>query len=415
MHPADPSLAAEPFQEHRQPDPRARLASSDKAAPVPAVAVPSDAAPSGAVPAPGQPPHKQPDKIRPLKKLERYLAALFKFGRTEWTAKQALRQAQALEAQTEARLAHLTSQLDHHAARFSEIGQQLDQLRAAQGQAAETQTRAQAGFDSGLAVLSRTVSDLTQRLDRLMLHRAAAEPQAPPSEPTAPDGLSAFKDQFYHRLENQFRGSRAEIIHRLRIYLPDVTAAVKRTGGKPVLDLGCGRGEWLEVLKTAGILAQGVDTNAVQCAEAAEQGLDVRLQDAQSALRHAEDASLSVVSAHHLVEHLPFDTVAWIVREALRVLAPGGLLLLETPNTRNVLVGATTFHTDPTHLKPMPAQVLSVLFETAGFDPVELRHLNAHERLDEFLTKPDVNDELAYLLFGPQDLAVLGHLPQRAG
>ena len=108
----------------------------------------------------------------------------------------------------------------------------------------------------------------------------------------------------------------------------------------------------------------------------------------------------------------PFDTVAWIVREALRVLAPGGLLLFETPNTRNVLVGATTFHTDPTHLKPMPEQVMGVLFETAGFYPVDIRHLNAHERFDEFRAKPDFNDELAFLMFGPQDLAVLGSKPQ---
>jgi O-antigen chain-terminating methyltransferase len=103
--------------------------------------------------------------------------------------------------------------------------------------------------------------------------------------------------------------------------------------------------------------------------------------------------------------------VAWITREATRVLAPGGLLLFETPHTRNVLVGATTFHTDPTHLKPMPEQVLGVLFETAGFHPIEVRALHPHERFDEFLAKPDFNDELAFLMFGPQDLAVLGIKP----
>jgi O-antigen chain-terminating methyltransferase len=118
-----------------------------------------------------------------------------------------------------------------------------------------------------------------------------------------------------------------------------------------------------------------------------------------------------MISAHHLVEHLPFDAVAWIAREAMRVLAPEGILLFETPHTRNVLVGATTFHTDPTHLKPMPEQVLTVLFDTAGFDPVEVRALNPHARFKEFLDTPDFNDELAFLLFGPQDLAVLGTKP----
>ena len=93
------------------------------------------------------------------------------------------------------------------------------------------------------------------------------------------------------------------------------------------------------------------------------------------------------------------------------MLAPGGILLFETPDTRNVLVGATTFHTDPTHLKPMPEQVMGVLFETAGFHPVDIRHLNAHERFEEFMAKPGLDDEIAFLMFGPQDLCVLGTKP----
>ena len=146
-------------------------------------------------------------------------------------------------------------------------------------------------------------------------------------------------------------------------------------------------------------------------AAAQEAGLDVRLGDSLEALAALEDNSLSVITAHHLVEHLPFDKVAWIAREAMRVLSPGGLLMFETPHTRNVLVGATTFHTDPTHLKPMPEQVLEVLFETAGFHPIEVRALHAHERFDEFVAKPDFNNELAFLMFGPQDLSVLGIKP----
>ena len=238
---------------------------------------------------------------------------------------------------------------------------------------------------------------------------ASADPVALPSS----DGFALFKDSFYHRLENRYRGSVEEISRRLAIYLPDVEAAHIRTGRKPAMDIGCGRGEWLGLLRDNGIEAFGVDTNPVQIEAAKEQGLDVRQGDALKALAEMEDESLSLITAHHLVEHLPFDAVAWIAREAMRVLAPGGVLLFETPNTRNVLVGATTFHTDPTHLKPMPEQVLGVLFETAGFDPVDIRHLHPHERMGEFLEKPDFNDELAFLMFGPQDLAVLGTKPNK--
>ena len=187
--------------------------------------------------------------------------------------------------------------------------------------------------------------------------------------------------------------------------------AVIRTGGKPVMDIGCGRGEWLSLLNDTGITALGIDTNPVQIADVQEKGLDARQGDARSALTDAEDNSMACITAHHLIEHLPFEEVLWITREAMRVLAPGGVLLFETPNVRNVLVGATSFHNDPTHLHPMTDPVLTVLFETVGFHPIETRHLHPHEKLAEFMTKPGFDPELANLMFGAQDLAILGHKP----
>lgn len=348
--------------------------------------------------------HRRP-RLKLHKRLENYITAIFKLGRTERMAKQAGRSIQALEARLNDELGHIHARLETLDQRFSKSadkGRQLDEQGAA--------------LTGGQAALSRSISDLTARLDRLMLRHSTAEEggriASRSSVSPGGEGLEAFKDQFYHRLENRYRGSREEISKRLQTYLPDVRSAVARSGDLPVLDLGCGRGEWLGLLKMEGITARGIDTNSVQIAEARDIGLDASEGDALQALGETADASLSVISAHHLIEHLPFDSVAWIVREAQRVLAPGGLLLMETPNTRNVLVGATTFHTDPTHLKPMPAQVMEVLLETAGFNPVEIRHLNAHERFDEFLGKPDMNDELAFLLFGPQDLAVLGTRPE---
>ena len=349
-----------------------------------------------------------------LKRLERYLSAIFKLGRTEALAKQSRKRIDA----TEIRLDHAEGRLDglgHLSGDVAQVWESIAQLeRAHDAHDARFGTeyeKAQAGD----AALARSLSDLTRRLDSLLLNRdrlalPAATAEAPSGLPGS-EGFDVFKDSFYHRLENRYRGSVEEISNRLRIYLPDVEAAVIRTGNKPVMDIGCGRSEWLGLLEAAGIEAFGVDTNAVQMDAARAQGLDVRLGDAVAALAGMEDNSLSVLTAHHVVEHLPFDSVAWITREAMRVLAPGGLLLYETPHTRNVLVGATTFHTDPTHLKPMPEQVLGVLFETAGFHPVEIRALHPHERFDEFLAKPDFNNELAFLLFGPQDLAVLGLKP----
>ena len=390
-------------------------------------------------------------KLSPLKKFERYFSAIFKLGRTEYMAKDAKK-----------RVAHAEQRMDEIEGELGRFGRDIREIWRASEDTGRTLGEVQQTLDgrgtkgarllddlthvqqrlenhqilvdsvvhehrserahllntlhSETALMARVFADLSRRVDAIGQAGEAGHADLSALETKtdlpASEGFEAFKDSFYHRLENRYRGSVEDIADRLRIYLPDVEAAVLRTGGKPVMDIGCGRGEWLGLLKRAGIEGFGVDTNAVQIEAAKEQGLDVRLGDALQALAELPDNSLALISAHHLVEHLPFDAVAWIAREAQRVLAPGGVLMFETPHTRNVLVGATTFHTDPTHLKPMPEQVLTVLFDTAGFDPVEVRALNPHERFKEFLDTPDFNDELAFLLFGPQDLAVLGTKPK---
>lgn len=392
---------------------------------------------------PGSPPMRKRRKLTPLKRLERYVSAIFKLGRTEYMAKDARKRI----THAELRMDDIEGELGRFGRDIREIwrsSEEINQMLNGQGprgsrlmdditrtsqrieqhhvlvdslvhEFRSERTHLHKTLHSETSLMARVFADLSRRVDAISAPGGAGGPDlaapAPGIDLPASEGFEAFKDSFYHRLENRYRGSVEEIADRLRIYLPDVEAAVLRTGGKPVMDIGCGRGEWLGLLKRAGIDGFGVDTNAVQIEAAKEQGLDVRLGDALRALADQPDNSLALISAHHLVEHLPFDAVAWIAREAGRVLAPGGVLLFETPHTRNVLVGATTFHTDPTHLKPMPEQVLTVLFDTAGFDPVEVRALNPHERFSEFLQMPDFNDELAFLLFGPQDLAVLGTKP----
>lgn len=378
--------------------------------------------------------------MKPLKRFERYLSAIFTLGRIKGLAKDAQRGVEQIHP----RVDHLDASTDHLSARADQIERDLaamqTSLDARQSHLEEADGRMHRLFEwtrrhetlaedlvadyrrenailkrtgqSDTALLARMFSDLSRRLDGAAEGQGAPKPVTPKTALPSTDGFDLFKDSFYHRLENQFRGAPEEIARRLKVYLPDVEAAWLRTGKLPAMDIGCGRGEWLGLLETHGIAGFGIDTNAVQIEEAKEAGLDVRLGDALQALADQDDNSLSVITAHHLIEHLPFDAVAWITREAGRVLAPGGLLLFETPNTRNVLVGATTFHTDPTHLKPMPEQVMGVLFETAGFDPVDIRGLNPHERFTEFLNKPDFNDELAFLMFGPQDLAILGTKPK---
>ncbi|MBL8582410.1 MAG: methyltransferase domain-containing protein [Rhizobiaceae bacterium] len=262
------------------------------------------------------------------------------------------------------------------------------------------------------ALVTRSYADISRRVDLLRRQQPAVAPGETAADPARQaEGLQSLIDAFYNRLEDRYRGSREEIKRRLLKYIPDAESAAQRCGGLPALDIGCGRGEWLELLAEHGLKGIGVDLNPVQIEEARAVDLDVHQDDAVAWLGRAADASFSMITAHHLVEHLPFDTVVWIAREAMRVLAPGGVLLFETPNPRNILVSTTGFHMDPTHIRPLPAEVLSTLFDTIGFHPVESRFLHAHARLPEFLEGKRLDPEVATLFFGPQDHAVLGIRP----
>lgn len=172
---------------------------------------------------------------------------------------------------------------------------------------------------------------------------------------------------FYKAFEDRHRGSRDLIKERLRVYLPFVEPLKKLYPECRAVDLGCGRGEWLELLGEAGIEACGVDIDADMAAECRKLGLNVEEGDAISFLRSMPDESQAVVSAIHVVEHLPFPEVQTLATEAMRVLKPAGLLILETPNPENLVVAGYHFYVDPTHMRPVPPQLLSFLTEYCGF------------------------------------------------
>lgn len=336
-----------------------------------------------------------------FKKLELYISAFFKLGKTERIAKAANHRVLRVEDKI-SELPALVA--EHTRSAIAELS--LNHSELVQGHAELLGQHRE---------LARGYTDLTRRLDRLFeraspLQAGSGNNVQDSSMPTG-SGFDALQQSFYHRLENEYRGSLADIRKKLHVYVPDVEAAFLRTGEKPVLDLGCGRGEWLELLKDYDVPALGVDTNSYQIEEVLAAGYNVKLADAVTTLKDADTGSYAAITAFHLIEHLPFETILWIAREALRVLAPGGVLLFETPNVRNVLVGATSFHNDPTHLRPLTDPVLKVLFETCGYDEIDVRRLNPHERLNEFAQRQNFDDELAYLMFGPQDIAILGRKP----
>ncbi len=260
-----------------------------------------------------------------------------------------------------------------------------------------------ARLSAKVGALVRQVAELQARLD------AQAGSPAPPE----PRGFAAV----YPAFEDRFRGDAADIRRRLSIYLPELARAAR---GRPLLDVGPGRGEWLELVAEAGVTGYGVDTDAQFVAAAQAKGQRVVHADAVEHLRTLDAGSLDAVSAFHLIEHLPIDALVELLLAVRGALAPGGVLLLETPNPSNIVMGACNFYLDPTHQRPMPGALTEFLVSAAGFVDIEVRPLHPKEPVDLSGLRLDgvsahdtelVAAALAKGLFGPQDYAVIAWAP----
>ncbi len=244
-----------------------------------------------------------------------------------------------------------------------------------------------------------------RRLTRLAMPVATKQ-----VEESATDIVDQRLDSLYLTFEDVFRGSRKDIKSRLAPYADPLSLAGAGQQDKPVIDIGCGRGEWLEFLKENGFYAYGIDINRMMVERSLSFGLDARHADIMEHLNSIEDAGRSAVTAFHVVEHLPFATLVDFLDEAIRVLIPGGVLILETPNPETMRVGATTFYNDPTHRNPLMPDVLRFIVQHRGFSDVQV--LKLHPFTQGLLQETTADAEmLNEVLFGPQDYAIIARRP----
>jgi O-antigen chain-terminating methyltransferase len=200
-------------------------------------------------------------------------------------------------------------------------------------------------------------------------------------------------DALYVAFEEQFRGSREKIFNRLKVYLPLIEKAKIGTLESPILDVGCGRGEWLELLRECGYEASGIDISKVMIEQCQFRGLETREGDAISYLQGLPNASLGAVTGFHIIEHIPLASLIKLFDEAVRVLRPGGLIIFETPNPRNVLVGSGDFYRDPTHLNPIHPDTISYIATLKGFINSESYFFEEKESRVELLPSSKVKFE----------------------
>jgi 2-polyprenyl-3-methyl-5-hydroxy-6-metoxy-1,4-benzoquinol methylase len=259
----------------------------------------------------------------------------------------------------------------------------------------------------------RTQSLLQERRISMLLEELRRRPTA-----TAPVNLTAavddtlehLSDTFYLSFEDQFRGTREDIKQRTRVYLQVIVDAGAGTEDRPVLDIGCGRGEWLEVLKENRLVGRGIDLNQAIVAEGRDRGLEVTEGSALEHLQALSAASLGAMTGLHVLEHLDFATVIKILDECSRVLQPGGVAIFETPNPKNLVVGACQFYVDPTHRRPLHPDTMAFIAEARGLNRVYILPLHP---VDDGRRLAEADSPIAKVLneylFGPQDFAVVGY------
>ena len=212
-------------------------------------------------------------------------------------------------------------------------------------------------------------------------------------------------ESLYAELEDNFRGNRDTLKQSLRFYLPYLQSLPNPE--LSVIDLGCGRGEWLEVLSDNGVKALGVDNSRVMIQSCREGLLRVVESAALSYLRGQQENSLRAVTAFHLIEHLSFADLIALLDQIMRTLQPGGAAIFETPNPDNLFVASNYFYHDPTHRHPLPSRLTKFLVESRGFARVEI--INLHECAEgRFTGSDEVSVRLNQLFYGPMDYAIVG-------
>jgi O-antigen chain-terminating methyltransferase len=218
-------------------------------------------------------------------------------------------------------------------------------------------------------------------------------------------------DTVYAGFENRHRGSGEQVVRQQQVYLEYFKP------GRKVLDLGCGRGEFIELLKSSGIEAEGIDLNHQMIALCRERGLPCRRADLLDALSEQEDGSLGGIFSSQVIEHLSPPDIKRLVELSWIKLAPGAPIILETINPVSVFALVQTYFLDLTHRQPVPPGALEFLLESSGYQNIEIQYSAPlkEERLRELPTTDESTrifneniDKLNQLLYAPANYAAIG-------
>jgi len=218
--------------------------------------------------------------------------------------------------------------------------------------------------------------------------------------------LQGDKQDLYLQFENNFRGSQAIIKKRQKFYLSFLKKSDSNKN-TPILDVGCGRGEWLGVLKDAGYSVLGIDTNSEMIQASKEKGIQMEVAEANNFLSYQSDESFLAVTAFHVVEHMFFDDLVLFLQQAYSKTVKGGAIILETPNPENLIVGGCNFYMDPTHKRQLPPLLLEFLVKTVGFKKTKIVYPFDREKMKS--NNEQLNDFYNSHIGISPDYAIIGY------
>ncbi|MBY4676800.1 class I SAM-dependent methyltransferase [Marinobacterium arenosum] len=313
-------------------------------------------------------------------------------------------------------------------------GPQLSDISAVEMAAVENQQRLMAGLQQEMGRILARIDRLEGRLDtagavasdvalvrqelryqqrnlNLMLDELRQPENLQHAKAVATAHADDQMDAYYVAFEDACRGTREQIRAAMEVYLPYLQALTER-GETRLLDLGCGRGEWLQLMREQGWQVQGIDMNRVMVQQCQEAELEVSQADALAHLQSLPEASVDLISGFHIIEHLPFATLFGVFNEAMRVLTPGGRILFETPNPENLLVGSHTFYHDPTHRNPVTPTSVEFLARYHGFVDAEIIRLHPYPEEAKVAGIDPLTERVNGHLCGPQDYAIMAVKPE---
>ena len=192
-----------------------------------------------------------------------------------------------------------------------------------------------------------------------------------------------MRSGFYLDFENQFRGDTDSILSQFSKYDSLINQVIKGIENPKFLDIGSGRGEWLQKWRDKGQDCCGIENDRDMICLCRNKALNIMEDDATNALLSLPNNSVSILTMFHMIEHINHNQSIKILSECLRVLSEDGIFIIETPSIDNLIVSTNSFYLDQTHISHINAEAIKFSMKKLGFDAIRDFYINGGPMMND--------------------------------